>query len=253
MLLMPCNDFLKQILFLNGEIRCLRTIKRPSSIAEYNNEITSFSAYVKRQNQLPVAILPIIYMKTPRVQEIPEGIRKIIEVQDLNREVISYIRTHRFSQFRMLNFFSLSLFSYKQLIYKYGIFCFLSLIVLGTMPLIKRLSTSQDEQKAPQKQVLISSLPKSLHPTVSLYLAAIFYRDEKTSTLWLNGLKVTDFQGIKELGYDVIHVTKHQVTLRETGSKKAAIILKPNQTFISQEGCVKEGNWQKEDQSPKVG
>lgn len=243
-LLMPWNEYLKQMLFLNGEIRHLRTIKKPSSMEEYRNQIISFNHYVKRQHHLSSASLPIVYVKVPKVQEIPEGVKEVVEVQDFTKEVISHIKIRRLSRFRMLQFPDFGMVSYKRLIYKYGLFCLFSGAILGTIFAIKHFWPPQEDQKTPQKIVQNAPLQKSLQTPVTLYLAAIFYLDEKTWTLWLNGQKITTLQGVNKLGYNIVHVTEQQITLREIDSKNPVITLKPNQTFIAHKRCIKEGDWQ---------
>ncbi|MBN9412333.1 MAG: hypothetical protein J0H12_00190 [Candidatus Paracaedimonas acanthamoebae] len=242
-LLLPWNGYLKQMLFLEGEIRHLRIIKQPSQ-EEYNNQITSYSQYIRRQYHLTITNLPIVYMKDSLTQEIYEDVREVIEIQDLAKEVFSHIKAHRLSQFRMFQFPEFGMFPYKKFIYKYAFFCLLGGIIGGALLMTKNFWIFEKDQKIPQRMIQKISRQVSSKSPLSLYLAAIFYLDEKTWTLWLNGQKITTLQGAKDFGYEILFVTDQQVTLRKINSQESVIILKPNQTFIPHKRCIKEGDWQ---------
>lgn len=242
-LLMFWHNSLKQMLFLQGEIRHLRTIKQPSSLEEFNNQLTSFSHYVRRQHHLSAGDLSLIYVKALEAQKIPEDMKEAIEIKDLTKDVISYIKTHRLSRFRMLQGPELGMSSYKRFVYKYTLYCLFSLAMLGIISVTKNFWIFQKRENLSQKISQRVPSQKSLRSPLALYLAAIFYLDEKTWTLWLNGRKITTPQGVKEFGYEIIHVTEHQITLKEINSNNS-IILKPNQTFIVQQKCIKVGDWQ---------
>lgn len=242
-LLLPMNGHLKQILFLEGEVRHLRIIKQPS-LEEYTHQITSYSQYIRRQYHLTITPLPIVYVKGSLTQEISEDVREVLEIQDLTQQVISHIKVHRLSQFRMFQFPEIEMFPYKQLIYKYALFCLLSGMIWGAILITKNFWMFEKDQKIPQKVIQKISREASSKSSLTLYLAAIFYLDEKTWTLWLNGQKITTLQGAKEFGYEILCVTDQQVTLRKINSQESEIILKSNQTFIPHKRCIKEGDWQ---------
>lgn len=242
-LLMPWDKCLKQMFFLMGEIRHLRTIKKPSTKVEYSRQVSSFSYYMKRQYHLTEETLPIIYIKMPIEQKIPDELQEIVEIQDLTKEVVSYIKRHRLSRFRMLKFPNFKMFSCKKFIYKCGFFCLLSFTILGALFLTKYFWGFQKEPQSLQKKFQPLIVQKQVQLPVTLYLAAIFYVDEKTWTLWINDQKITTPFGLQKLGYDIINVTEQAVSIKKIQSKKPIIILKPNQSFIASKGCIKEGKW----------
>lgn len=242
-LLMPWDECLKQMLFLNGNIRHLRTIKKPVTKVDYSRQVSSFSHYMKRQYHFSEENLPLIYIKTLAGDDIPDKVQEVLEIQDLKKDVISYIKRHHLSKFRMLKLSNFDMFSCKNFMYKCGFFGFLSMTILGALFFTKHVWKIQKNPQDLQTIFQPSSVQTQGQPPINLYLAAIFYVDEKTWTVWINNQKITLFSGIQKMGYDIVKVTEEEISLRKIHSKEPLIILKPNQTFIASRACIKEGKW----------
>ncbi len=240
-LLLPWDEHLKQMLFLNGEIRYLRTIKNPSSMKEYNNEIIAFNSYVKRQKDLSTENIAVAFIRMPGIQDIPDTVNKVIAVKDLTAEIVTYIKKSRLSGFQMLEISLLGRASSKRLFYKYGVFFFFGLLILSLSLFIKH----PQELKIPEKFVHFEPSQKLAKKQEVLYLGAILYVNDKNWTFWLNDKKITKPQDIQKMGYDIVQVTEHNVILRKNNSNKKRIILKPNQTFLIKEDSIKEKDLQK--------
>jgi len=194
---------------------------------------------VKRQENLSIGNLPIIFIKMPGIQNISDMVNKVLEVTDLTTEVITYIRKFRLSRFKMLEISALGGFSSKRLLYKYGAFFFFCVLTLSLILFIKH----PQEIKMSEKLIHFESSQELAKKQEALYLGAILYVNDKNWAFWLNEKKITKSQDIQEMGYDIVRVTDHSVILKKINSDKMNIILKPNQTFFVKDEYTKEGNW----------